>query len=441
MSLLRNRNPETGRISFQKIPKALDLPYLIDLQKSSYEDFLRSGIQETFQDISPVEDFTGNLVLEFLEHSLDEPTYTVEECRDRDATYARPLKVRVRLITKEGGEIKEVKEQDIFMGDFPCMTDKGTFVINGAERVIVSQLVRSPGIYYTESIDLTGKRTFGCTLIPNRGAWLEFVTTADDIINVSIDKARKLPATVLLRAIGYGTDDQLRQLLHNEPLLEPTLEKDPSSSTEEALIEIYKKQRPGDPPSVESASALLSNLFFSSKRYNLAKVGRYKLSRKLGRMLVSQDTGEFIKPGEVVDPETGNPIDYPQILDKEDLVATVRYMLALMKREILEKPPAEGVPEGGIPLLYERGLWWLKGDSADRFTVPVRVDDIDHLGNRRIRAVGELLRNQFRVGLLRLERVVRERMTVQDLETVTPQALINIRPVVAAIKEFFGSSQ
>ncbi len=441
MSMLRQVNPETGRISFQKIPKVLDLPYLIDLQRMSYEDFLRDGIKETFQDISPVEDFTGNLVLEFLDHTLEPPTYTVGECRDRDATYARPLKVRVRLITKEGGDIKEVKEQDIFMGDFPCMTEKGTFVINGAERVIVSQLVRSPGIYFNANEDLTGKNAFTATVIPNRGAWLEFTTTADDIINVSIDKARKLPATVLLRAIGFGEDEQIRDLFSHEPLLEATLEKDPSTSTEEALIEIYRKQRPGDPPSVESASALLNNLFFSAKRYNQAKVGRYKLARKIGRLVTCEDTGVVVKPGVIEDPESGAVIKYPQVLVKEDLVSVVRYLLALMKKQLLDRPPAEGVPDGGIELFEDRGLTYLTPVSEEHYAVPVRVDDIDHLGNRRIRAVGELLRNQFRVGLLRLERVVRERMTVQDLETVTPQALINIRPVVAAIKEFFGSSQ
>lgn len=441
MSMLRQVNPETGRISFQKIPKVLDLPYLIDLQRSSYEEFLNEGIKETFQDISPVEDFTGNLVLEFLEHTLEAPTYTVDECRDRDATYARPLKTRVRLITKEGGEIKEVKEQDIFMGDFPCMTEKGTFVINGAERVIVSQLVRSPGIYFRAEADLTGKESYMCTLIPNRGAWLEFVSTADDIINVSIDKARKLPASVLLRAIGYGTDDEIRELFNNEPLIEPTLEKDPSATTEEALIEVYRKQRPGDPPSVESANALLNNLFFSPKRYNLAKVGRYKLSRKLGRMVTCEATGVLIKPGVITEPESGTAIRYPQTLDKEDLVATMRFMLALMKKQEMDRSPSHDLPEGGVELFEDRGLIYLKPPTEEHYPVPVRIDDIDHLGNRRIRAVGELLRNQFRVGLLRLERVVRERMTVQDLETVTPQALINIRPVVAAIKEFFGSSQ
>ncbi|MCA9792627.1 MAG: DNA-directed RNA polymerase subunit beta, partial [Candidatus Eremiobacteraeota bacterium] len=384
--MLRQVNPETGRISFQKIPKVLDLPYLIDLQRSSYEEFLAEGIHETFQDISPVEDFTGNLVLEFLEHTLEAPTYTVEECRDRDATYARPLKVRVRLITKEGGEIKEVKEQDIFMGDFPCMTEKGTFVINGAERVIVSQLVRSPGIYFDQEIDLTGKRSFSATLIPNRGAWLEFVTTTDDIINVSIDKARKLPATVLLRAIGFGTDDEIRALFNNEGMLEPTLEKDPSTSTEEALIEIYRKQRPGDPPSVESASALLTNLFFSPKRYNLAKVGRYKLSRKLGQMVVCEETGVIVKPGTIQDPESGAVIRYPQTLAKEDLVATIRFLLALMKQQALERPPEGYDPQGGIDLFEERGLTFLKPIDELHYPVPVRVDDIDHLGNRRIRA-------------------------------------------------------
>lgn len=442
MSMLRQVNPETGRISFQKIPKVLDLPYLIDLQRSSYESFLKEGVKETFQDISPIEDFTGNLVLEFLEHTLEPPTYTVAECRDRDATYARPLKVRVRLITKEGGDIKEVKEQDIFMGDFPCMTEKGTFVINGAERVIVSQLVRSPGIYFDATPDLTGKESYSATVIPNRGAWLEFVTTADDVVMVSIDKARKLPATVLLRSIGFGTDDEIRELFNHEPLLEPTLDKDSSTTTEEALIEIYRKQRPGDPPSVESANALLNNLFFSAKRYNQAKVGRYKLARKLGRMITCEDTGVVVRPGVIEDPESGAVIRYPQVLDKDDLVSVVRYLLALMKKQMIDRAsPNDPLPEGGVELFEDRGITYLKPINDEHFAAPVRVDDIDHLGNRRIRAVGELLRNQFRVGLLRLERVVRERMTVQDLETVTPQALINIRPVVAAIKEFFGSSQ
>ncbi|GMU56050.1 MAG: DNA-directed RNA polymerase subunit beta [Candidatus Xenobia bacterium] len=441
MSTLRLQNPENGRVSFQSIQNVLDLPNLIELQRTSYELFLKEGIKETFEDISPIEDFTGNLILEFLDNSLDAPTYSTDECRDRDATYARPLKVRVRLITKEGGEIKEVKEQEIFMGDFPAMTEKGTFVINGAERVIVSQLVRSPGIYYTDSLDVTDKRTFGATVIPNRGAWLEFQTDANNIIFVSIDKARKVPATVLIRALGYSTDDEIRQLFDYEPLLEPTLTKDQFSTTEEALVEIYRKQRPGDPPTVESAQALLQNLFFTSKRYNLAKVGRYKLSRKLGLKIQSPETGAFHKPGVIDDPDTGKTLEYPQTLTKEDVISAVRYMLALMKREVLENPPPEGVEEGGLQIESYRGLWWLKAKSDDRFDVIVRVDDIDHLGNRRVRAVGELLQNQFRVGLLRLERVVRERMTVQDLETVTPQALINIRPVVAAIKEFFGSSQ
>jgi DNA-directed RNA polymerase subunit beta len=441
MSILRNIDPDNGRLSFGKIPKILDLPYLIELQRASYENFLKEGIRETFADISPIEDFTGNLVLEFLDYQLDPPTYTTEECRDRDATYARPLKVRVRLITKEGGDIKEVKEQDIFMGDFPCMTERGTFVINGAERVIVSQLVRSPGIYFTQNIELNQKRTFACTVIPNRGAWLEFVASADDIISVSIDKARKVPATVLLRAVGFGTDEELRELFNHDPILEPTLEKDAFSSTEEALIEIYRKQRPGDPPSVDSAQQLLQNLFFSPKRYNLALVGRYKLSRKLGQMITCQNTGVLVKPGILEDPDSGATINYNQTLIREDLVAVVRYMLALMRREQHERPPQGGTTEGGLPVVNDRGIFWLEPSAETQYRTTVRVDDIDHLGNRRIRAVGELLMNQFRVGLLRLERVVRERMTVQDLETVTPQALINIRPVVAAIKEFFGSSQ
>ncbi len=441
MSFLRQINPENGRYSFQKIPGGLELPYLVELQKRSYESFVKHGIKQTFKELSPIEDFTGNLVLEFLEHTMDVPTNTVEECRDRDSTYTRPLRVRVRLITKEGGDIKEVKEQDIFMGDIPAMTDKGTFVINGAERVVVSQLVRSPGIYYTEEMQVTGRKNFGCTIIPNRGAWLEFVSNNDGILTVSIDKARKIPATILLRALGFGTDEELRELFNHDPVLEPTLAKDSTESQEEALIEIYRKQRPGDPPSAESATQLINSLFFNPKRYNMSEVGRYKLSRKIGRLIACAESGTVVKPGVLQDPETGDDIVYPEVLEIDDVVSAFRFLLALMKRQNIEISGEDELLKEGIAMTHEDGLYWLTPIDESHYEVPVRVDDIDHLGNRRIRAVGELLRNQFRVGLLRLERVVRERMTVQDLESVTPQALINIRPVVAAVKEFFGSSQ
>jgi DNA-directed RNA polymerase subunit beta len=417
----------TGRVSFQKIPPVLDIPNLIELQRDSYQQFLTEGMREAFRDISPIEDFTGNLVLEFLDHALDEPTYSEDECRDRDMTYARPLKVRVRLITKEAGEIKEVKEQDIFMGDFPFMTGKGTFIINGAERVIVSQLVRSPGIYFERIVDpATSRETYKAQVIPNRGAWLEFESDSSDMIVVRIDKTRKLPATVLIRALAaypdhtpWGDSDQdIIDLFGGDQIILNTMAKDGVDSKEDALIEIYRKLRPGDPPSVDSARTLLGNLFFDVKRYNMAKVGRYKLSKKLGLKIPCNHCGTLHRPGVHDCPDCGQVVDYPQTLDPRDIASAVRYIVHLINAQ-------------------------QKMEAADdsTFTVGVLADDIDHLGNRRIRAVGELLQNQFRVGLLRLERVVRERMSVQDMETVTPQALINIRPVVAAIKEFFGSSQ
>ncbi|MBM3464270.1 MAG: DNA-directed RNA polymerase subunit beta, partial [Armatimonadetes bacterium] len=419
-------HPKTGRVSFQKIKSVLDIPNLIELQRDSYKNFLEDGMREAFRDISPIEDFTGNLVLEFLDHSLDEPTYSEEECRDRDMTYARPLKVRVRLITKEQGEVKEVKEQDIFMGDFPYMTGKGTFIINGAERVIVSQLVRSPGIYFEEVTDpATSRVTYKAQVIPNRGAWLEFESDVSDQIVVRIDKTRKLPATVLIRALsafeqtGWGDSDaDVLGLFDGDPIIVNTMAKDGVDNKGDALIEIYRKLRPGDPPSVDSARTLLGNLFFDPKRYNMAKVGRYKLSKKLGNKVPCNHCGTLHKPGVHDCPDCGQVIEYPQVLEPRDIVATVKYMVGLIKGESV-----------------------MVAADDSRFNVPVQPDDIDHLGNRRVRAVGELLQNQFRVGLLRLERVVRERMSVQDMETVTPQALINIRPVVAAIKEFFGSSQ
>lgn len=367
------------RWSYSRIREVLDMPNLIEIQQNSYQWFLDEGLREMFRDISPIQDFTGNLVLEFIDYSLGEPKYDVEECKERDVTYAAPLRVKVRLINKETGE---VKEQEVFMGDFPLMTVKGTFIINGAERVIVSQLVRSPGVYYTESIDPSGKKLYGATVIPNRGAWLEFETDLNDNLFVRVDRTRKLPATVLIRALGYATNGQILELFNDNEHIRATLERDNTESAEEALVEIYKRLRPGEPPTVDSARSLLEALFFDPKRYDLAKVGRYKLNKKLN---------------------VGVPMDVHH-LTKEDIVASLQQMLNLMN--------GEG-----------------------------HRDDIDHLGNRRLRSVGELLQNQFRIGLSRMERVVRERMTIQDVDVITPQVLINIRPVVAAIKEFFGSSQ
>lgn len=367
------------RWSYAKIQEVLEMPNLIEIQQNSYEWFLREGLREMFYDISPIQDFTGNLILEFVDYILGEPKYTVEDCKERDVTYAAPLRVKVRLINKETGE---VKEQEVFMGDFPLMTEKGTFIINGAERVIVSQLVRSPGVYYAEQIDTSGKRLYSATIIPNRGAWLEFETDLNDNLFVRIDRTRKLPTTVLIRALGYGTNAKVLELFGDDERIRATLERDNTDSEEEALVEIYKRLRPGEPPTVESARGLLETLFFDPKRYDLASVGRYKLNKKL-------------KVG--IAPEIRN-------LTKNDIIAAAQYLLKLMD--------GEG-----------------------------RADDIDHLGNRRLRSVGELLQNQFRIGLSRMERVVRERMTIQDVDVITPQVLINIRPVVAAIKEFFGSSQ
>ncbi|HWQ88380.1 MAG TPA: DNA-directed RNA polymerase subunit beta [Desulfitobacteriaceae bacterium] len=367
------------RWSYSRIREVLGMPNLIEIQQNSYRWFLEEGLREMFRDISPIQDFTGNLVLEFIDYNLGDPKYEVEECKERDVTFAAPLRVKVRLINKETGE---VKEQEVFMGDFPLMTDKGTFIINGAERVIVSQLVRSPGVYYNESTDPSGKKLYGATIIPNRGAWLEFESDLNDNLFVRVDRTRKLPATVLIRALGYASNGEILELFNDNEYVKITLERDNSESVEEALVEIYKRLRPGEPPTVDSARSLLEALFFDAKRYDLAKVGRYKLNKKLN-LNISTDI---------------------RYLTREDIIASMQHMLFLMS--------GEG-----------------------------HKDDIDHLGNRRLRSVGELLQNQFRIGLSRMERVVRERMTIQDVDVITPQVLINIRPVVAAIKEFFGSSQ
>ena len=371
------------RRTFAKIPEILEVPNLIALQKDSFEWFLIDGLRETFRDISPIEDFTGNLAVEFGDHEFGDPKYSVEECKEKDMSFQAPLFVEVRFINKETGEIKE---QQVFMGDFPLMTDRGTFIINGTERVVVSQLVRSPGVYYAEERDkTTDKSIFSTKVIPARGAWLELETDRRDIVSVRIDRKRKQPVTVLLKALGIAeTREEILELFGDAECIKRTLEKDFTDSREEALIEIYKRLRPGEPPTVESARSLLDGLFFNAQRYDLAKVGRYKVNKKLELELPMEQT----------------------TLTNEDILAAVKYLVRLW----------EGV-----------------GDYD--------IDDIDHFGNRRVRSVGELIQNQFRIGLARMERVVRERMTTQDVDQITPQSLINIRPIVASIKEFFGSSQ
>jgi DNA-directed RNA polymerase subunit beta len=416
--------PKRERYSFAKIPHVLEVPNLIELQKASFEWFKTEGLAEAFASISPIKDFTGNLVLEFGEHSLGEPKYSVEECRERDMTYSAPLRVRVRLITAESGEIKGIPDQEIFMGDFPLMTRNGTFMINGAERVIVSQLVRSPGVYYNQDVDTNNRPVYNATIIPNRGAWIEFETdngTKNDetegTIGVRIDKNRKIYVSTFVRALSrpdlgfnWESDEAILSLFNESPLIRNSIEKDKDIKTrEDALKEIYKKLRPGEPENAENAEKLLESLFFDDKRYDLAGVGRYKLNAKFQYRIENPDVeARADQPTVLIDEYADAGLEMPDIekrcLTREDMIAVIRRLI---------KVATNVIPK----------------------------DDIDHLGNRRIRSVGELLQNQFRVGLLRLERVVRERMTVQDIETVTPQALINIRPVVAAIKEFFGSSQ
>jgi len=416
--------PKRGRHTFAKIGHVLEIPNLIELQKASFEWFKTEGLAEAFSSISPIKDFTGNLILEFGEHSLGDPKYSIEECRERDMTYSAPLRVRVRLITAESGEIKGIPDQEIFMGDFPLMTDKGTFMINGAERVIVSQLVRSPGVYYSQDVDTNSRPTYNATIIPNRGAWIEFETdngTKNDetegTIGVRIDKNRKIYVSTFIRALSrpdlglnWENDEAILALFNHSPLIQNSIDKDKDVKTrEDALKEIYKKLRPGEPENADNAEKLLESLFFDEKRYDLAGVGRYKLNGKFHYRIENPDPdARATQPYLVIDEYADAGLEMPPMdtkcLTRGDMIAVIRRLIK--------------VATGVVP-----------------------KDDIDHLGNRRVRSVGELLQNQFRVGLLRLERVVRERMTVQDIETVTPQALINIRPVVAAIKEFFGSSQ
>ena len=397
------------RRDYSRITEVLEMPDLIEIQRHSYEWFLAEGLKSIFDDISPIQDFTGNLVLEFLSYSLGEEKYSVEECKERDATYSAPLKVGVRLINKGTGE---VKEQEVFLGDFHLMTDRGTFIVNGAERVIVSQLVRSPGVYFAHSKDAnSGADIYGSTIIPNRGAWLEFETDAAGIVYVRIDRTRKLPATVLLRALGFGSDEEIHRFTNENPHIIATLEKDNTNNEEEALLEVYKKLRPGEPPTVDSARNLLYALFFDPKRYDLGNVGRYKLNKKLGHGVFKKINAE----NKVWDDDAQAYASFDGDLTK------VRndYIKYLTKLDI-----------------FHTLLGFLELMAGKR-----SADDIDHLGNRRIRCVGELLQNQFRIGLSRMERVVKERMSIQDTEGITPQVLINTRPVVAALKEFFGSSQ
>ncbi|MFJ5625163.1 DNA-directed RNA polymerase subunit beta [Peribacillus loiseleuriae] len=453
------------RRSYARISEVLELPNLIEIQTASYQWFLDEGLREMFQDISPIEDFTGNLSLEFIDYSLGDPKYSVEESKERDVTYSAPLRVKVRLVNKETGE---VKDQDVFMGDFPLMTETGTFVINGAERVIVSQLVRSPSVYYNGKMDKNGKYGFTATVIPNRGAWLEYETDAKDVVYVRIDRTRKLPITVLMRALGFGSDQEILDLIGDNEYIRNTLEKDNTESVEKALLEIYERLRPGEPPTVENAKSLLVSRFFDPKRYDLANVGRYKLNKKLHikNRLFGQRIAETL-----VDPETGEIIvEKGTLLDRRILDRilphldegignrTYQPVGGVVEDEILLQPIKIYAPNDteGEKIINVTG----NANVTDRVKniTPADIlssisyffnllhgvgitDDIDHLGNRRLRSVGELLQNQFRIGLSRMERVVRERMSIQDTNTITPQQLINIRPVIASIKEFFGSSQ
>ena len=475
------------RMSYARQDDVLEVPNLIEIQKDSYNWFLGEGLKEVFEDISPIGDYSDQLSLEFIDFKLcrDDIKYSIEECKERDATYAAPMKVKVRLHNKETDEIKQ---HDIFMGDLPLMTDTGTFVINGAERVIVSQLVRSPGIYYGIAHDKIGKKLYSATVIPNRGAWLEYETDSNDIFNVRVDRTRKVPITVLIRALGIGTNAEIKELFGEEPKILASMEKDPSDNYEDGLLELYKKIRPGEPLSVDSAESLINSMFFDPRRYDLAKVGRYKFNKKLafrnritGHMLaedvIDTSTGEILaEAGTEVTLELADKIQNAAVqsvlIQTEFGNTKVLSNMTVNLAEYVDFDPEElGIHENVFYPVLEKIL--AEGLSGDELKAAVKKnihdlipkhitkedilasinynmhleygignhDDIDHLGNRRIRAVGELLQNQYRIGLSRLERVVRERMTTQDIETITPQSLINIKPVTAAVKEFFGSSQ
>ena len=435
------------RYSYARINEILAMPHLIDIQRKSYEWFVQKGLMEILHDISPIKDFAGNLELSFESFELGTPKYSVEECKERDESYSAPMNVKARLIFKDK-EKGEIKESSVFMGDFPLMTDTGTFVINGAERVIVSQLVRSPGVYYSVTMDPSGKKIYGTTVIPNRGAWIEYETDINDIISARVDRTRKVPATVLLRALGLSSNDEILACFGNHPALLATLEKDTTTNRDEAMLELYKKLRPGEPVILENAVQLIENTFFDSKRYDLANVGRYKLNKKLGwrnrlsgtvlaEAIADEETGENILPaGTKMTDENLDKIAESGIYNERGLRAVKiqnheEEMLLMFTTGIDEK--MHTVTNEDVFASFNYLLNLMDGHGTG--------DDIDHLGNRRVRCVGELLQNQFRIGLSRMERVVKERMTIQDNEVITPQALINIRPVVAAIKEFFGSSQ
>ena len=480
-------NGKGFRMSYSRRKEVLEMPNLIEVQKDSYQWFLDEGLKEVFDDISPIEDYAGKLSLEFVDFKLceDDAKYSIEECVERDATYAAPLKVKVRLHNKENDEISE---HEIFMGDLPLMTATGTFVINGAERVIVSQLVRSPGIYYAIAHDKLGKKLYSCTVIPNRGAWLEYETDSNDVFYVRVDRTRKVPVTDLIRALGFGSDAEILELFGEEPKIVATIQKDPVHTYEEGLLELYKKIRPGEPLAVESAESLIMSMFFDPRRYDLAKVGRYKFNKKL--MLRNRIAGHVLAE-DVIDPTTGEAIaeagtqvsreladtiqnaavPYVMIRTEERDVKVLSSMMVDLRTYVDCDPHELGITE----LVYYPALEKIleENQSIDDIKDAIRRsvhdlipkhitkediiasinynihleygigndDDIDHLGNRRIRAVGELLQNQYRIGLSRLERVVRERMTTQEIEGISPQSLINIKPVTAAVKEFFGSSQ
>ena len=475
---------KTMRKSFAKHDKILAIPNMLKIQKDSYNWFLDEGLREVFRDVDTITDYTGNLELSFLDYSMNEPPkYTVEECKERDATFAKPIKVRVRLHNKETDEIKE---QEIFMGDFPLMTNGGTFVINGAERVIVSQIVRSPGMYYGDEVDKADQHIYSATVIPYRGAWLEYETDLNNVFYVRIDKNRKIPITCLIRALGVSTDAKIKEVFGEDPLLNATLEKDTCRTREESLLEIYRKLRPGEPPTVESAESYLDALFFDARRYDVSKVGRYKFNKKmdiwsrlsgqtLAKPVTDPMTGEIIAmPDEVISRDKAHEISDRGVneaiisVDGREVKVFSNGMVDMAKfvdfdpkqygikekvcfsvlREMLQTVPADGWEEA----INERREDLIpKHITKDDILASINYlctmvqgagtkDDIDHLGNRRLRCVGELLQNQFRVGFTRLERVIRERMTIQDLNVVTPQSLINIRPVTAVIKEFFGSS-
>ncbi|MBQ6326363.1 MAG: DNA-directed RNA polymerase subunit beta, partial [Clostridia bacterium] len=495
------------RMCFARIEEALAVPDLIEVQKKSYNSFLKEGLREVLADVSPITDYSESLILEFTDYSLDDkPKYTVDKCKERDTTYAAPLKVTVRLTNRD---THEIKESEVFMGDFPLMTEHGTFIINGAERVIVSQLVRSPGVYFSKAIDKTGANLFSAQMIPNRGAWIEYETDANGVVFARIDRARKLPVTVLLRAMGVESDEEITRLFGEDERVRSTITRDaPSvndkgelrykSRKDQALIEIYNKLRPGEPPSVESATNLINSLFFDPKRYDLAHVGRYKYNKKLALALrifnqipvedvVHPFTGEIIAPaGEAISREVAETIQnagvnmvrvrvgeeefnvignnfafikpFMQGYDPELLSQYDESVAHFSERVhiptlvgLLERVKADGAPLNQALKEAQKDLM-PKHVLVDDIVASVsyqfglfhglgEVDDIDHLGNRRLRSVGELLQNQIRVGMSRLERVVKERMAIQDIDKVRPQDLINIRPVSAAIKEFFGSSQ